>query len=78
MALERAARGKPGPAWAFTEIRYLPGEDQQDVPGVAVGSQILLPADGGTYELYLLFPMTEEQDTLSLLRTSLIRPARCS
>ncbi|MDQ6641986.1 MAG: MtrAB system histidine kinase MtrB, partial [Actinomycetota bacterium] len=39
---------------------------------VIVGNQILLPADGGSYDLYLLFPMNEEHDTLSLLRKSLI------
>ena len=41
-----------------------------DVPGVVVGKQIVLPADGGTYALYLLFPMSEEKDTLGLLQNS--------
>ena len=30
----------------------------------STGSQVTLPADGGTYTLYYLFPMTEQQDTL--------------
>ena len=70
--LRRSVEAQPGAAWAFTKIRYLPSEDQKDVPGVAVGSQVLLPANGGTYGLYLVFPMTQEQDTLGLLQRSLI------
>jgi two-component system sensor histidine kinase MtrB len=71
-SLRRSVETQPGTAWAFTRIRYLPSENQEDVPGVAVGSQVLLPADSGTYGLYLVFPMTQEQDTLSLLERSLI------
>ena len=48
-----------------------------DQPGVAVGSTVVLPSDGGTYALYYLFPMGEEQQTLLLLRRVLLRPACC-
>ena len=44
----------------------------QWLPGVVTGSQVTLPADGGTYTLYYLFPMTEQQDTLQLVRRALV------
>lgn len=59
----------PGSAWSFTRILSDAGRSN---PGVVVGDQIVLPADGGSYDLFLLFPMTEEQDTLALLRGSLL------
>ena len=71
-ALRGEIEGRSGPAWTFTRINYDQDQPQRDAPGVVVGNQILLPSDGGTYDLYLLFPMTEEQNTLSLLRKSLI------
>ena len=42
------------------------------MPGIVAGSQITLPSDGGTYALYYLFPMTEQQETLSLVRRALL------
>ena len=42
------------------------------MPGVVTGSQVTLPADGGTYTLYYLFPMTEQESTLSLVRRALV------
>ncbi len=36
------------------------------------GSQVTLPADGGIYTLYFLFPMTEQQDTLTLVGRALL------
>ena len=39
---------------------------------MAVGSTVVLPSDGGSYALYYLFPMGEEQQTLLLLRQVLL------
>jgi two-component system sensor histidine kinase MtrB len=39
---------------------------------VVVGSRIVLPSDGGTYGFYYVFPMDEEQRTLSLVERSLL------
>jgi two-component system sensor histidine kinase MtrB len=64
-------RTRPGTSWTFTRIEYEPGTDKPAVPGVVAGSQLTLPADGGTYALYYLFPMTEEEQTLSLVRRAL-------
>ncbi len=64
-----------GIAWTFTRIRYTGDEEitgNTDQPGVAVGSTVVLPSDGGTYALYYLFPMGEEQQTLLLLRQVLL------
>ncbi len=61
--------------WTFTRIRYQSDRDLPSVPGVAAGARVLLPADGGTYELYFLFPMDKEEQTLGLLRQALLTAA---
>jgi two-component system sensor histidine kinase MtrB len=65
-----------GQGWTFTELRRSsggasPGE-VESVPAVVVGSRLVLPADGGTYALYHLFPMGQEQQTLGLVRRALL------
>jgi two-component system sensor histidine kinase MtrB len=62
----------PGTSWTYTEIAYEPGSGRQRVPGVVAGSQVDVPSDGGTYTLYYLFPMSEEQATLGLVRRALL------
>ncbi len=59
-------------AWTYTEVGYDPASGKPAVAGVVTGSQLLLPADGGTYTLYYIFPMSEQERTLSLVRRSLI------
>ena len=62
--------GSPGTtSYSYTTIRYT---DRPSVPGVVTGSQVTLPADGGIYTLYFLFPMTEQQDTLTLVGRALL------
>ena len=58
--------------YTYTTIRYATTAGKRSVPGVVTGSQVTLPADGGTYTLYYLFPMTEQQDTLALVRRALL------
>ncbi|HET8561102.1 MAG TPA: MtrAB system histidine kinase MtrB [Marmoricola sp.] len=72
VALQHAVETQPGTSWTYTRIRHLDGRHRADLPGVAVGSQLILPSDGGTYALYYLFPMDEEQRTVHLLRSSLL------
>lgn len=69
---ETVEEGDPGgSAWTFTEIRYeVPGRER--VPGVAVGNRLTMPADGGVYALYHLFPMSAEEDTLALVTRALL------
>jgi two-component system sensor histidine kinase MtrB len=71
-ALRSAVERQGGTSWTYTRVRYLPGSHRAGVPGVAVGSQLILPSDGGTYALYYLFPMDEEQRTVHLLQRSLL------
>jgi two-component system sensor histidine kinase MtrB len=64
-------------AWSYTRIRFTdpasrPTGERVDQPGVAVGANIVLPSDGGTYALYYLFPMGQEQQTMVLLRRVLL------
>lgn len=61
-----------GVSWTYGTIRYDVRTGRPDVPGVVTGATITLPSDGGTYTLYYLFPMTEEQRTLSLVRRALL------
>jgi len=58
-----------GTKWTFTRIS---DADRSSVPGVAVGTRLVLPADGGTYAMYHLFPMTAEQRTLHLVQRALL------
>jgi two-component system, OmpR family, sensor histidine kinase MtrB len=66
--------GRDDVAWTYTRILHLATSTsgRVDEPGVAVGSTVVLPSDGGTYALYYLFPMNEEQQTLLLLRRVLL------
>jgi two-component system sensor histidine kinase MtrB len=55
-------------AWTYARIRTQSfGHDTGSVPGIVVGSQVVLPADGNTYTLYFLFPLQDEQETLDLV-----------
>jgi two-component system sensor histidine kinase MtrB len=59
-------------SYTYSTIHYDPSTGRSAVPGVVTGSQVTLPADGGTYALYYLFPMTEQESTLSLVRRALV------
>ncbi len=55
-------------SWTYTEIRFLDG---RSAPGLIVGAPLLVPTVG-PYELYYLFPLSQEQATLDLVRSSVI------
>ena len=59
-------------AWTFTSIR---ADGEPTVPGIVVGSQLQLPADGGLYTAYFLFPLDEEQETLALVTRAMVTAA---
>ena len=61
-----------GSPWTFSTVDYEDGTGLADVPGVVVGSRVVLPSDGGSYALYHLFPMTAEQRTLDLVQRALL------
>jgi two-component system sensor histidine kinase MtrB len=56
-------------ASTFTEIRYADG--RPSVPGFAVGAPLDVPGLGAA-ELYYLFPLTQEQQTLDLVERTLM------
>ena len=63
-------------AWTYTRIvRTLPDGTTESEPGIVVGSQVQLPADGQTYTIYFLFPLTEEEETLGLVTRALLTAA---
>jgi two-component system sensor histidine kinase MtrB len=61
-------------AWTFTSIRRTDSDETvvSNEPGIAVGSQITLTADGSTYTVYFLFPLEEQQDTMRLVTRALL------
>ncbi len=65
------------PAWTYTSIVTKESTDAAAVttPGIVVGSQIRLPADGRTYALYLLFPLDDQAETLALVTRALLTAA---
>jgi two-component system sensor histidine kinase MtrB len=58
-------------AWTFTTITYLDG---RTAPGIAVGAPLTLPTIGA-YELYYLFPLTDQANTLDLVRSGVVGTA---
>ncbi len=55
-------------AWTYTTIRYLNG---RSVTGLVVGAPLLIPGLG-EYELYQLYPLVQEQQTIDLLRSAVL------
>ena len=62
-------------AWTYTSIVRTDGDGTvvSREPGIAVGAQVQLPADGSTYTLYFLFPLDEQAG-----HACAWSPARCS
>ena len=73
---EVEAPDRGGEGWTYTELRRTreggTADEVTTVPAVVVGSRLVLPADGGTYALYHLFPMGQEERTLALVRRALL------
>lgn len=56
-----------GTYWTFTELSEADGT----VPGVAVGGQVHIPGNGGTYAMYYLFSLADQDKTLGFVRWTL-------
>lgn len=67
-ALRTAVQNDQRQSWTYTEIRYLDG---RAVPGLVVGAPLTVPRVG-PYELYYLFPLTQEQTTLDLVQRTVL------
>jgi two-component system, OmpR family, sensor histidine kinase MtrB len=64
--LRKVVSGSTGMAFQYSTIRFLTGATN---PGLVVGGPLTLR--GNDYELYYLFPLTAESDTLALLQRAL-------
>jgi two-component system sensor histidine kinase MtrB len=72
VSLEDHFGSRDGTAWTYTTIRTTSGDVTTEVPGIVVGSEVELPADGLPYVLYFLYPLNEEQETLGLVTRALV------
>ncbi|MDQ4086282.1 MAG: MtrAB system histidine kinase MtrB [Actinomycetota bacterium] len=70
--LRRRVAERPGTWWSYTRMSQETGERQTSVPALAVGSQLELPADGGTYLVFYVFPMSEQQQTIDVVRSAML------
>jgi two-component system, OmpR family, sensor histidine kinase MtrB len=69
--LMAAVRAEPGVYWAYSAIHSTP-TSHTAVPGLVVASQLRVPSTGQTYALFYVFPLAEQQQTLSVVRSALI------
>jgi two-component system, OmpR family, sensor histidine kinase MtrB len=59
-------------AWTYTRIVTVQDGETTEQPGIVVGSQVQLPADGQSYTLFFLFPLEEQEETLALVTRALL------
>jgi two-component system sensor histidine kinase MtrB len=69
--LRDAVRDSGRQQWTYSQAVRSTGEQ---IPVMVVGTPLVLP-DVGTFELYFLYPLQEEADTLSLVRRALLLAA---
>ena len=62
-------------AWTYTRIVTERDGSTTQRPGIVVGSQVRLPADGQSYTLFFLFPLEEQEETLALVTRALLTAA---
>ncbi|WP_170315374.1 MtrAB system histidine kinase MtrB [Streptomyces abyssomicinicus] len=67
-ALRERLERSPLAAQSYTRVVYKEGKVSQ--PALVIGKQINDP-DGEPYQLYFLFPLTQEEKSLSLVKTTL-------
>jgi two-component system, OmpR family, sensor histidine kinase MtrB len=70
--LTRRVAERPGTWWSYTRMTERREGRLVSVPALAVGSQVELPANSGTYLVFYVFPMGEQQQTISVLRSAML------
>jgi len=70
MDLRAAVQAEGVQASTFTEINYT--DERSSIPGFAVGAPLTVPGTDRPAELYYLFPLTQEQQTLDLVRRTML------
>lgn len=68
VALRESVAQGTGTFQTFTRIQY--DGQQHSEAGLVIGKR-LNDVDGNTYELYYLFPLTQEEDSLNLVKTTI-------
>ncbi|TCN44303.1 two-component system sensor histidine kinase MtrB [Kribbella sp. VKM Ac-2500] len=53
----------------YTKINYTGGKSE---PGLAIGSQVRVNSTGQRYEVYFLFPLTAQRETLDVVQRALV------
>ena len=75
-SLENHFAAAADPAWTYSRVRVVDEEGVAHAgPGIVVGSQIRLPANGELYTLYYLFSLDEDAETISLVTRALLTAA---
>ncbi len=70
-SLMQKVTSEPGTWWVFTRVVF--GDSALDpVPGIAVGSQISVTGTGQRYGLFYVYPLSEQQQSLFVVRGALI------
>lgn len=68
LPLRRAVEVQQRQQWTRALMRYTDG--RAPVPGLVVGAPVQVPG-AGSYEMYLLFPLTNEERTIAMVRSTL-------
>ena len=66
--LRESVQSNQRQSWTYAPIVFLDG---REVPGLIVGAPLTVPTVGA-YELYYLFPLQQEQETLDLVSSSVV------
>ncbi len=66
-SLRQQVRKSKKPEWAEITVSYLGGNE---ISGLAVGQRIVIPK-AGNYEMYLVFSLVNQNETLNLVKNSL-------
>ncbi|ELS53713.1 putative Two-component system histidine kinase [Streptomyces viridochromogenes Tue57] len=69
-ALRERIGGSTGAFQSYTRIVYQPSEHKESQPALVIGKQVSDP-NGDLYQLYYLFPLTQEEKSLSLVKGTL-------
>jgi two-component system sensor histidine kinase MtrB len=67
-SLRKNVQASVTPVSQYTEMKYA---EVQNIPGFAVGQKITIP-NAGEYEMYLVFSLVNEKETLDLISRSLL------
>ena len=69
--LQDEVRLRPGTWWTYTTVAFADA-DRRDGPGIAVGTRLQAPDEGGEYALYYLYPFDEQEQTIGLVARSVL------